>query len=313
MNGTSAKAQPMSVELSIIIVSYRTKDILRDCLLSIRRNVDVAHEVIVVDNASTDGSPEMVAHEFPEFTLVANVENVGFSPANNTGMARAQGKYILLLNPDTVVLPGSIPLWLNAHERRGAAISGPRLLNVDGSLQPSAWKIPGLWNALLEVFYLHRVVGIGRYATGRFTADFEPGFVSGAAMLFHSTLFHRSGGLDPEMFWMEDVDLCVRARKAGGSIHYFHAPTIVHLGGQSAKKNLDRVISNQLISRLKFARKHGSRTGFAFLVLVVQVHVITRIIIFTVLGLFRSEPRAKAYRHTAKRLYNYLFHGDRSI
>jgi GT2 family glycosyltransferase len=275
--------------------------------------VEMPHEVIVVDNASPDGSAEMVEQEFPLVQLIKSAVNQGFSPANNLAMERARGNYMLLLNPDTVVMPGALATWIDQHRASGASVSGPRLLNTDGSLQVSAWKVPGFLNSLLELFYLHRVSGVGRYVESRFQGDFTPDFVSGAAMLFDRSVYERIGGLDPEMFWMEDVDLCVRASNAGGMIAYFHAPTIVHIGGQSSKKNMDRVISNQLISRIKFARKHSNAISAAFLIGVIYLHVLTRITAFGLLTAFRPDPRAKAYIYTLGKLNSYLFQGDRSI
>lgn len=299
--------------LSIIIVSYNTREVLRECLASVQRAVDLPHETIVLDNASPDGSADMVAQEFPDMVLVCNTGNVGFSPANNTGMERACGRYIVLLNPDTIMRPGSMRAWVEAHERVKATISGPRLVGTDGHTQPSAWRIPDLLDATLELFMLHRVVARNRYATAELEAGCTVGFVSGAAMLFERSVFERQGGLDPEMFWMEDADLCLRIREAGGTCWYVGGPGIVHIGGESSKRNLDRVIANQLLSRVKFARKHGTVLTAALMSLVIVLHAITRAAAFTLLSAIRQEPRARAYRHTLKRLYHYHLHGDRSI
>lgn len=300
-------------QLSIIIVSYNTREVLRECLASVQREVDLPHETIVVDNASPDGSADMVAQAFPDMVLVRNTGNVGFSPANNTGMERARGRYIVLLNPDTIVRPDSMRAWVEAHERVQATISGPRLVGRDGALQVSAWRIPGLLDATLELFLLHRVVKRNLYPAADFDGEFAAGFVSGAAMLFERSVFERLGGLDPEMFWMEDADLCLRIREAGGTCWYLSGPGIVHIGGESSKRNVDRMIANQLLSRIKFARKHGSAVGAMLMAVVIVLHAFTRAVAFSVVGLFRSEPRARAYRHTLVRLYRYLFHGDRSI
>lgn len=299
--------------LSIIIVSYATRSVLRDCLLSVRREVHLPHETIVVDNASPDGSADMVEQEFPEMILLRNAQNVGFSPANNLGMERARARYILLLNPDTLVRTGSIEAWVEAHERLNAGISGPRLVGTDGNLQISSWRVPGLLEALLELFMLHRVFGLRTYPEANFTKEFQGEFVSGAAMLFARDIESRVGGLDPEMFWMEDADLCERIRTAGGTCWYVNGPGIVHIGGESSKRNLDRVIPNQLLSRIKFARKHRS-TVVAFLIALVMVaHGLTRALAFSVKALFMPDPRARAYRLTVVRLFRYLVYGDRSI
>jgi len=301
-------------DVSVVIVSFNTRDLLRECLNTLAAEAGgVRYEVIVVDNASADGTVEMIVAEFPEVQVVQNATNVGFSPANNQGIASSKAPFILLLNSDTVVQKDSIVQWMKVHVDSGATVSGPRLLNTDGSLQRSAWKVPGILGQLLELFYLHRVSGIGGYSDEQYTQDFEPGFVSGAAMLFARELSDRIGGLDPEMFWMEDVDFCVRARKEGGTVKYLHLPEIVHIGGQSSKKNLGRVISNQLISRIKFMRKHGDVLRSTLLVLIILLHVLTRMVIFGILSIFGDEPKAKAYSYTLRKLFRYLFAGDRSI
>lgn len=299
--------------LSIIIVSYNTRGVLRECLASVQREVDLLHETIVIDNASPDGSADMVARDFPDMLLVRNISNVGFSPANNTGMERARGRYIVLLNPDTLVRPGTIRSWVEAHEQVQATISGPRLVGTDGYTQPSAWRVPGLVDATLELFMLHRMVKRQVYPAANFNRRFKAGFVSGAAMLFEQSVFEGLGGLDPEMFWMEDADMCLRVRKAGGTCWYLHGPGIVHIGGESSKRNVERMIANQLLSRIKFSRKHGSALATVLMAVVIVLHAITRAMAFSVVGLFRREPRARAYRNTLVRLYYYLFHGDRSI
>ena len=132
-------------------------------------------------------------------------------------------------------------------------------------------------------------------------------------MLFSREVYERVGGLDPEMFWMEDVDLCVRVRISGGTCFYVNGPGITHLGGQSASKNVKRAISNQLISRIKFARKHAGPLVALMLSVVIELHVITRILAFAVLFPFRPDQRLGAYVFTFGKLQRYLFLGDRTI
>ncbi|MFZ1693690.1 MAG: glycosyltransferase family 2 protein [Flavobacteriales bacterium] len=303
----------MQPEVSIIIVNYNTREVLRACLDSIAQHAGLAHETIVVDNASNDASAEMVRADFPWVRLIANTGNAGFSPANNMGMAHAQGEWLVLLNPDTALHARALATWLNDHRAHDAAISGPRLLNTDGSLQPSAWKVPVLRSAFLELIGFHRILGAHHYPTTRFSSDFEPGFVSGAAMLFHRQWFQRSGGLDPQLFWSEDTDLCMRIRAQGGRCWFVHRPTITHIGGESAKRNPRRAISNQLLSRLKLARKHRGWLAHATLALIIGAHIISRSVVFSLIALVRSEPRGDAYRYTLKRYWRYLIHGDLSI
>lgn len=299
--------------VSIIIVTHGAKEVVHACLASVEGEDDGSLEVIVVDNASTDGVPDMIAADFPFVRLVRNPVNAGFSPANNQGLALATAPWSILLNPDTVLHPGVIARWLREHKTAGAAVSGPRLLNPDGSFQRSAWKVPGAWAAVAELFNLHHVLGTGGYPLSRYRTDLEPGFVSGAAMLFRRELMDSVGGLDPEMFWMEDVDLCVRARNAGGKVVYLPGPAITHIGGQSSKKDLGRVIGNQLVSRIKFMRKHGGVIEQVIVTGAIGLHILSRLIAFSIISLFRVEPRAKGYRAAWAKYFRYLFRNDRSI
>ncbi|HQV51507.1 MAG: glycosyltransferase family 2 protein [Flavobacteriales bacterium] len=299
--------------LSFIVVSYNTRDILGNCLASIQAHVTRSYEVIVIDNASSDGSPELVGSDHSNVVLIRSDVNLGFSAANNLGMERAKGKYLILLNSDTVITPNSIGTWLDAHELANATISGPTLVYLNGSQQTSAWKVPRPLDSALEAVFLHRLFGRRGYPMEIPKEGREVGFISGAAMLFHRSVFLELGGLDPILFWMEDVDLCVRITRGGGTCWQFRTPPIIHIGGQSSAKEPSRMISNQLISRIKFTRKH--RNGIASFVVArsVYIQVITRILGFGFISLFRNEPRAKAYRYTFGKLNRYLFQSDTSI
>lgn len=299
-------------EVSFIIVSYSTREVLRACLASIRDHAGVESETIVIDNASSDGTPDMIRSQFPSVRVIANTENVGFSAANNQGIALAIGHYAVLLNPDTELRAGAMRAWINGHTGHDAAISGPRLLNPDGTLQPSAWRVPGLRSAVLESIGLHRLLRAHAYAATRFSADFEPGFVSGAAVLMERSALVGLGGLDPALFWSEDTDLCIRAR-ALGRCWYLTGPAIMHIGGESARRHPRRAISNQLISRIKLARKHRSRLIASAIAVVIGAHILTRIAAFMIISVVRKDERADAYRYTWTRFWRYLVRGDRSI
>lgn len=312
---TTANAEQDTVGplVSFIVVSYNTRDILGDCLRSIKDHFSATHEVIVIDNASSDGSPELVEKDHPKVALIRSTTNIGFSAANNLGMARAKGEFVILLNSDTVVTSNSITMWLNAHQQANATISGPTLVYMNGAPQISAWKVPRPVDSLLEAVFLHRFFARRGYPTQIPEGGRTVGFVSGAAMLFHRSVFLELGGLDPILFWMEDVDLCVRASECGGSCWQFRTPAIVHIGGQSSAKAPSRMISNQLISRIKFARKHRSGSASFVVILSLYIHVITRVIGSGIVSLFREEPRAEAYRYTFGKLNRYVFQNDTSI
>ncbi|MFI5203081.1 MAG: glycosyltransferase family 2 protein [Flavobacteriales bacterium] len=298
--------------ISIIIVSYNTCDILRDCLTSVYQT-EIEAEVVVIDNNSNDGSAEMVARDFPHVKLIRNNNNPGFSAANNQGIEVTTGEYILLLNPDTILKKDSLKNLIQCAARHPMVILGPALFNKDESLQVSAWKFPVVLNAFLELFYLHKLVGVSDYPVSSFSKEFECDFVSGAAMFFERNMLKELKGLDETLFWMEDVDFCYRAKKNGWKTVYCPASKIIHLGGQSSVKNYKKAIANQLLSRLKFFKKNHSFFAFILAALVSFFHILSRIIAFSLLFVFNQTPKARAYWYTMKRFFQYIFAGNTTV
>jgi len=243
--------------LSVIIVNWNGRELLRNCLRSllghrssvIGRQLNtgpgpatepfrLSTEIIVVDNASTDGSAEMVSREFPDVRQIINAENLGFARANNVGIRAARGRYILLLNNDTVASPDALEglvAFMEAHPDAGAV--GPRLLRPDGAAQPYAFgcdPTPG--------YLLRR--GINRLLFGRplhdwATNDVQPvDWVSGACLLARRAAIEQAGLLDEKIFmYFEDNDWCLRIRRAGWRVYYDPQVAIIHIGGQSLAHN----------------------------------------------------------------------------
>lgn len=239
-------------DVAVIIVSWNVCKPLQDCLESIFRlpQNEKPHKVIVIDNASTDGTEAMVRKQFPEVTLVANNTNVGFAVANNQGMRMTGAPAVLLLNPDTLVHPGSLPRILQAFsDHPKAGIVGPKLLNSDGSVQPSIRRLPSA-TALIAIALKMRHVWKNFPPLQRYLAtDVDPraeqavGQVMGAAFLIRRELMKAIGLLDEQFYiWFEEVDYCKRAADAGWETWYVPAATITHLGGESFKQqpNLQR-------------------------------------------------------------------------
>lgn len=305
------------MRLSIVIVSYKVKALVLQTLQSIADTAAVIEtEIILVDNVSEDGTIEAVREKFPAVKIFANTTNQGFSLGNNQGMAAATGDVFFLLNPDTELRPGALQnLLREAASEKSLYVLGPRLVNSDGSLQISAWKMFRLRDLILEAFFLHRVFRRSEYPPEQYNKTFSPGMLSGAALLFPRALYEKTGGLDPELFWMEDTDFCYRAHAAGATIRYCPDAEVVHHSGQSSKKNLGVAISNQLLSKLKFLRKH--RSGFAWFVGAVFClqHIVSRIVIFSIAGLGSASARAKgaAYRFAFGKYRRYIFAGDKSL
>lgn len=301
-------------EVSVVIVSYNVSELLRKCIDSVR-NEGVDVEIVVVDNKSTDGTQRWLSED-RMLTMFLNPVNVGFSQANNQGMGASFAPYILLLNPDTEMKPGALRKLLDfAATQSEKNIIGPQLLNSDGSLQKSAWKKPSPLDMIKEALFLHLLFGGSEYNSEQYNSQFEPGMISGAAMLFSRKLYKEIGGLDPNLFWMEDADFCTRVRNAGGSVIYFPGAQITHHSGQSSKKDLSLVVSNQLLSKLKYYRKHSGwlvtfiAGWFCFL------HIITRIVIFGLLSVAgsRFSSKAAAYCGALPRFFAYVFANNQRV
>ena len=230
------------MDLSIVIVNWKVKDLLRRCLASVYRETkDLSFEVFVVDNDSGDGSVEMVIKEFPQANVIANNRNLGFAAGNNPAIAAAAGDLVLLLNPDAEVTDGALGK-MAAYMRRNphVGILGPRLVGDDGKLQPSVRRFPTLASQLLIMLKLHHafpsLAPLRRY----FAADFDYAReaavdqVMGAAFMIRRGALDELGGLDERFFiWFEEVDYCKRAKDAGFQVWYAPVATIRHHGGES--------------------------------------------------------------------------------
>ncbi len=257
------------MKLSVVIVSWNVKDYLLKCLESLYQNqVSAGFEVILVDNASADGTTDSVKPSFPHIKLVANTKNLGFAAANNQAIARSQGEYILLLNPDTIIHPGSLDVlidFMDHHSDIGAC--GPKLLNPDGTTQRSVRAFPSFRAAL----YRHtafRSFGIfkNRYQQWRmkdFTynqqADVDQ--LMGAALMLRKAVIDQVGKMDESFFmYYEEVDLCFRIKQAGWRIVFYPDAVITHLGGQSARQiPVDKQMM-AMTSLLKFFAKHRGKS-----------------------------------------------------
>jgi hypothetical protein len=254
-------------DVSVIVVSYGTRDMTLACLESIRREThDVRYEVLVVDNASTDGSAEAFAEKFPQFHLFAQSENLGFAAANNLAAKSACGKYILLLNPDTVVLDGAIDkLVAFARRRPQAGIWGGRTLFGDGRLNiSSCWRRQTLWNLFCRGIGLSRlfpnspIFHSEGYGGWKRDGEREVDIVTGCFLLIQRELWQRLNGFAPEFFmYGEDADLCLRARALGARPAITHTVTIIHYGG-ATEQNSARKNKRILAAKALLIRKHNN-------------------------------------------------------
>jgi GT2 family glycosyltransferase len=249
------------MELSIIIVSWNVRDYVIRCLSSIFAHPPACtFEVWVVDNVSTDGTPEQVRSEFPHVHLINSQTNVGFAGGNNQAIRQSTGRYVLLLNPDTEVRPGALTAlveYLEAHPRTGAV--GPRLLNPDGSLQVSCFPFPTLGRELWRLFHLDALRPVSQYAMHQWplSAPRAVDVIQGACLALRRETLDQTGLLDEAYFiYTEEVDLCYRIQRAGWSLFCLPYAEVVHHGGQSTQQAATRMFLNLYKSKLQYFRKH---------------------------------------------------------
>jgi GT2 family glycosyltransferase len=288
------------MDVSIIIVSWNTQGILRDCLQSVyAQTKGIQFEVIVVDNASGDGSADMVRREFPQAVLVANRDNRGFAAGNNQGIDMAQGRYVLLLNSDTVVLDGAIDksvAFADAHPR--AAVVGCRVLNADRTLQRSCFMYPSPLNLFLLATYLDRVFPRSRFF-GRDRMTWWDGndsrpveVVCGCYMLVRREAINQVGKLDESYFmYCEETDWCYRFARAGWQVLFTPDGQIVHLGGSSSERMRLPMRLQMRASILLFIRKHQSRLSYILACMAVSLFFGIRVLFWSLKACLPGRTR----------------------
>ena len=253
------------MDVSIIIVNWNTKGLLRDCLSSVYEHAgDVDYEIIVIDNASADGSAGMVKNDFRQVILIENSENRGFAAANNQGMTVAKGRYVLLLNSDTVVLDNAIANTVSfADENPRAAVTGCRVLNPDRTLQRTCFMFPSILNMLLSSTYLYKLFPKNRFF-GREQMTWwdrsdvrQVDVVTGCFMLVRQEAIERVGVMDEQFFmYGEETDWCYRFRKKGWTVMFAPVGEIIHIGGASSKQVKLEMIQQLRGSILLFMKKN---------------------------------------------------------
>lgn len=275
------------VDISIVIVNWNARAVLLDTLQSIRESPDCVHcEVIVVDNASGDGSAEQVAALYPEVRLIRSATNLGFAAGNNLGMRASQGRYIFLVNSDVIVLPGALDAlvgFLDAHPDTGVA--GPRVLNTDHSLQFSCRNAPSPWRLVNRTFALDRLFARwGRFQGEEIlnwspNADCEVEAISGCFMAVRREALEQVGLFDETFFmYAEDIDWCCRFRKAGWRIQFVSASAIIHLGGASSANAPARFHVERQRAVLQYWNKHYGWPGALFCAVMLFIQSLVRLV-----------------------------------
>ncbi|MGH7554003.1 MAG: glycosyltransferase family 2 protein [Longimicrobiales bacterium] len=253
---------PLVKDVTIAIVSYNTRDLLETCLKS--AVAEGPESVIVVDNASTDGSPQMVRSRFPDVTLISSQSNLGYAAAVNEAVRAAQSPYVLVLNADTTLLPGSLvpaKTYMGGHPR--AAVAGPLLLTPGHSIQPSYFPFPGTLAWLVEnnpIGPIARYIPFVRGRLLRYTrpnGPFAVPWVLGAALLIRRKAFDDVGGFDTSYFmYYEEVDFCFRLKSAGWEVHFVPMAKVTHVGGASTSQRRTEMTLQHYDSTVRYYRRH---------------------------------------------------------
>lgn len=298
------------MELSIIIPSYNTRELLKNCIESLYHCTSTViqerMEIIVVDNSSTDGSMIMIKENFPKVRLVENTVNLGFARAINQGLERAQGKYLLLLNSDTVIDNRAIDkmiAFLESHLEVG--VVGCQLKNPDGTIQPSGGYLPNLvrvffWMSFLDDLPILKNILKSYHVENKefYTHQRYLGWVTGAFFLTKREVFEKVGFFDETMFmYVEEVDWCQRVEKAGFRVAFDPKGRVIHYKSASTKRGKAGILEEYQGLKYYFA-KHRPFWQLAILRFFLKIGALARIIIFGII-LKELESR-KIYAKAAR-------------
>ena len=273
-------------EVSVIIVSWNAREHLRNCLKSVYESGGAGvREVIVIENDSSDGSPDMVAGQFPQVTLVRAGRNLGFAAANNLGLQRASAPYLALINSDVIVHPGCFEELTGFLERHGdAGLAGPMVMGGDGRLQRTCRRLPTLWNTFCRSVALDDVLSRWSIFSGREmrhwdqTSQAEVEVLSGCFWMARRQAVEKVGGLDERFFfYAEDVDWCKRFWDGGWKVVFVPEATATHFGGGSSDNAPLRYSIEMLRANLAYWKKHYGAPGKAAFYLLCVLHHALRI------------------------------------
>ena len=286
------------MDLSIIIVSYNTKKLTDECLASIKKSLSgtaIQYEIIVIDNVSIDGSKEMIEKKYPEVVTIWNTENVGFGRANNQGIRKAKGTYVLLINSDTIAINKSIPKLYEFAKNHPRTFVGPKLLNMDRSPQTSCGPFLTIPVVIGALFLKGDVIGLTRWSPNKLR---YVDWVSGACIIASRKLFMDDLLFDENIFmYMEEIDLLMRARKKGYRTLFYPGSQIVHLGGGSSTNKRSGPVINIYKGMVFVYKKHYSEFALFLLRILLKKKALISMVIGLVTG---SEYLKKTYAEAYK-------------
>lgn len=298
------------MELSIIIVNFNTSNLLRKCLNKVYKSlsfgkIEKESEVIIIDNASSDDSISMVQNNFPKVAIISNEKNLGFSVANNQGIRKSSGKYILLLNSDTEVEKDTLVNLLHKiKSEESIGVVGGKLLNPDGSIQPSAGFFPNLSKVFFWMFFIDDVPYLNKLLRpyhmenkSFYAKEHSVDWVTGACFIFSREIIEKAGLLDENIFmYGEELEWCFRIKKSGLNIVYTPAANILHHKGASSA-GAEGIIE-EFKAILYLYTKHQSAWELPLVRLLLKLGALLRIVIFGIIGRHRNRVSlyAKAFK-----------------
>ncbi|MBI2400790.1 MAG: glycosyltransferase family 2 protein [Deltaproteobacteria bacterium] len=286
-------------EMSIIIVSWNAREYLVGCLMSLYEEDLPWAEIIVVDNGSSDGSPDTIEELFPEVRLIRSDENLGFAKANNIGIMASSGKYVCLINSDVVVLGGCLEALKDRMDSDpSAGLVCPKVLNPDMTLQPTCRRFPSIKGAFLSA------IGLDSRNYMRHDSVMEAEAVSGCFMLARRAAIDEAGLLDERFFfYAEDKDWCRRIRNSGWKIVYLPEAKAVHYGGSSSSAAPVKFYIELHKANLKYWRKYHGSLSAAIYLAIVMLHQALRIgsaaVVFALVPGRRTNEARKVKRSAA--------------
>lgn len=304
-----SNAEPEGSTVSLVIVVWNAKQYVIECLESLREHCrNVWDEVIIVDNASTDGTPALISKMFPEFTLLRNSENLGFAKANNIGIAQSSGEYVCLVNSDVQFTDDCLsPMLRFLAQNPSVGMVGPKMLTADGEVNRSTMRFPTLWNEFCRAVGLDYIFKKSRLFGGLLMSDFDHNtttpveVLNGWFVVVRRSAIERVGLLDPQFFmYAEDLDWCYRFRQAGEKIVFFADASAIHFGGASSSQAPLRFYLELSRANCQYWRKHHGWLGQMMFLATSGIYHLVRLLGSAGMYLFspshRAENRARLHR-----------------
>jgi GT2 family glycosyltransferase len=288
--------------IAIISVTWNAKKYVHKCLRSLAEDVDLAAEVIIVDNASTDGTPDLVAEEFPGFRLFRNTENLGFAKANNAGIRASRGDYVCLINSDVVVPRGCLRRLLEYMQANpDIGLLGPQMVGPDGAVRRSSMRLPSFRNSIGRALAADRIPLLSRAFNGQMMADFnhdqtaDVEVLNGWFWMVRREALEQVGLLDERFFiYGEDLDWCKRFRQSGWRVVFFADAKALHYGGASSSAAPVRFYIEMQRANLQYWRKHHGLLERSLNCTVVCVQHALRLVCYSAASLLKVGNLAEA-------------------